>query len=122
MSYNSDEISIAEGQPIECYRFDYNGQIYSYTSSQYAQRIGGITYREKDKIIQLNNMPDSNIYNGDIGTIERIEYDPNRTAFIALIIVCSLSPENSSNFKTSKICICLKSKFSMLNIFKNVLL
>ena len=41
-------------------------------------KIGGITYREKDKIIQLNNMPDSNIYNGDIGTIERIEYDPIR--------------------------------------------
>ena len=35
----------------------------------------GITYRENDKVLQLNNMPDSNIFNGDIGRIESIIKD-----------------------------------------------
>ncbi|MBR1376713.1 MAG: ATP-dependent RecD-like DNA helicase [Bacilli bacterium] len=34
---------------------------------------GDITYREGDKILQLVNMPDDNVYNGDIGIITRIE-------------------------------------------------
>ena len=32
-----------------------------------------VTYREKDKILQLENMPDENVFNGDIGFIEKIE-------------------------------------------------
>ena len=35
-------------------------------------RIGEIKYREGDKVIELVNMPDENIYNGDIGYISRI--------------------------------------------------
>ena len=35
--------------------------------------INGITYREQDKVIQLTNMPDENVFNGDIGIIESIE-------------------------------------------------
>ena len=35
--------------------------------------IGDFVYREGDKVIQLTNMPDDNIYNGDIGTIKKIE-------------------------------------------------
>lgn len=34
--------------------------------------INGITFREEDKVIQLTNMPDENVFNGDIGYIERI--------------------------------------------------
>ena len=34
--------------------------------------INGIIFREKDKVIQLTNMPDENVFNGDIGYIERI--------------------------------------------------
>ena len=36
--------------------------------------LGDITYRENDKILQLVNMPDENIYNGDIGVIKDIVY------------------------------------------------
>lgn len=34
--------------------------------------FGDIIYRENDKILQLVNMPDENIYNGDIGVIKNI--------------------------------------------------
>ena len=34
--------------------------------------IGGVLFREEDKVIQLTNMPDDNVYNGDIGIIESI--------------------------------------------------
>lgn len=34
--------------------------------------VGDITYRENDKILQLVNIPDENIFNGDIGTIRAI--------------------------------------------------
>lgn len=35
--------------------------------------INGITFRENDKVIQLSNMPDDNVFNGDIGIISHIE-------------------------------------------------
>lgn len=35
-------------------------------------RIGEVIFREDDKVIQLTNMPDDNVYNGDIGLIEDI--------------------------------------------------
>lgn len=35
---------------------------------------GDVIFRENDKILQLVNMPDDNIYNGDIGTIKYIKY------------------------------------------------
>jgi exodeoxyribonuclease V alpha subunit len=34
--------------------------------------IGDVTYREGDKVLQLVNDPDNNVYNGDIGYIEGI--------------------------------------------------
>lgn len=42
---------------------------------------GDVIYREHDKVLQLVNMPDENVFNGDIGTIERILYEnesPNK--------------------------------------------
>ena len=35
-------------------------------------RIGEVIYREGDKVLQLINDPDNNIYNGDIGYIEQV--------------------------------------------------
>jgi len=35
---------------------------------------GDVIFRENDKILQLVNMPDENIYNGDIGVIKYIKY------------------------------------------------
>ena len=37
-------------------------------------KYGDITYRENDKILQLVNMPDENVFNGDIGIIKYIKY------------------------------------------------
>jgi len=39
-------------------------------------QIGETKYRENDKVIELVNMPDANVYNGDIGII--IEIDNNK--------------------------------------------
>lgn len=46
MSYSTDEISIEQGQPVECYRFIYNAVDFTYTSSQYpvSLKIGGTDY------------------------------------------------------------------------------
>ncbi len=51
-------------------------------------RIEGINYRINDKVLQLVNMPDDNIYNGDIGYIENfdktkvsINFDGNYVTF-----------------------------------------
>lgn len=62
--------------------------------------INGITFRENDKIIQLTNMPEENIFNGDIGTIDMIKngekkeidinYDGNIVKF---------TPANFNKFK-----------------------
>lgn len=35
--------------------------------------INNVLFRENDKVIQLSNMPDENIFNGDIGVIEEIK-------------------------------------------------
>ena len=35
---------------------------------------GYLTFREGDKILQLKNQPDDDVYNGDIGILETIEY------------------------------------------------
>lgn len=56
--------------------------------------INGITFRENDKVIQLTNMPDENVFNGDIGYIKRIinnngkkeihiDYDGNTVKYTA---------------------------------------
>ena len=34
--------------------------------------INDVLFRENDKVIQLSNMPDENVFNGDIGIIEEI--------------------------------------------------
>lgn len=35
-------------------------------------KVGNVIYRENDKILELINIPDENIYNGDIGYIKKI--------------------------------------------------
>ena len=34
--------------------------------------VGDVIFRENDKVLQLVNMPDKNVYNGDIGIIDKI--------------------------------------------------
>ena len=38
--------------------------------------VGEVIFREGDKVIELTNMPDENIYNGDIGIISQIVTQP----------------------------------------------
>ena len=55
--------------------------------------IGNVLFREEDKVIQLTNMPDDNVFNGDIGVIEEINngtkkevvisFDNNRVRYTA---------------------------------------
>ena len=45
-------------------------------------RIGEVTFREQDKVIQLTNMPEDNVYNGDIGIIDRIVTSPKKEIHI----------------------------------------
>ena len=44
------------------------------TSTKREIKYGDVIFRENDKILQLVNMPDDNIYNGDIGIIKYIKY------------------------------------------------
>ena len=44
MSYENSEVSIEKAQPLELYKFSYNGIIYTYTSAQRPYTIGGFTY------------------------------------------------------------------------------
>ena len=44
--------------------------------------IGDVLYREGDKVIQLTNMPDDNVYNGDIGIIEKIVSKNKKEVYI----------------------------------------
>ena len=45
-------------------------------------KIGDVIFREQDKVIQLTNMPDDNVYNGDIGIIDRIVTSPKKEIHI----------------------------------------
>ena len=45
------------------------------------RRIADCLYRETDKILQLKNRPDDDVYNGDIGNLEEIDIQ-NRTFLI----------------------------------------
>ncbi len=44
--------------------------------------IGDVLYREGDKVIQLTNFPDLNVYNGDIGFIEMIKTGKKKEIYI----------------------------------------
>ena len=41
-------------------------------------KVGEVIYREKDKVLQLVNSPDNNVYNGDIGYIRTIKKDSKK--------------------------------------------
>ncbi len=62
--------------------------------------INEVIYREKDKIIQLTNMPDDNVYNGDIGIIEKIMTSPKKEIYINFEgNLVKYTASNFNNFK-----------------------
>lgn len=63
-------------------------------------RIGEVLFRENDKVIQLTNMPDDNIYNGDIGLIDRIQLSPKKEIYIDYDSnIVKYTPANFINFR-----------------------
>jgi len=79
--------------------------------------LGDVVYREGDKILQLTNMPDENIFNGDIGIINCIDkkeiiidFDGNLVRF---------TPSNFNKFKHGYAISIHKSQGSE---FKNVVI
>ena len=48
-------------------------------------RFGDVTYREGDKVLQLQNNPDRNVFNGDIGYIRKILPKTNKSKDMILI-------------------------------------
>lgn len=63
-------------------------------------KIGDVIFRESDKVIQLTNMPDDNVYNGDIGLIDLIEVNPKKEILIDFDSnIVKYTPTNFSNFR-----------------------
>lgn len=63
-------------------------------------RIGEFIFREEDKVIQLTNMPDDNVYNGDIGLIETIMTSPKKEVHIDFDNnLVKYTPANFINFR-----------------------
>lgn len=63
-------------------------------------RIGEVTFREQDKVIQLTNMPDDNVYNGDIGIIEKVTLSPKKEVHIDFDgNVVKYTPTNFNSFR-----------------------
>ena len=62
--------------------------------------VGEVIFREKDKVIQLINMPDDNVYNGDIGIIDRIITTPKKEIYIDFDgNIVKYTASNFSNFR-----------------------
>lgn len=53
--------------------------IFNPKTNQNEIKYGDVIYRENDKILQLVNLPEENIYNGDIGIIKNIVKIENKT-------------------------------------------
>ena len=63
-------------------------------------RLGDVIFRESDKVIQLTNMPDENVYNGDIGLIDIIRTTPKNEILIDYDSnVVKYTPSNYNNFR-----------------------
>ena len=64
------------------------------------QNQGEVIFRENDKVIQLTNMPDDNVYNGDIGLINKINLSPKKEIYIDFDSnIVKYTPANYINFR-----------------------
>lgn len=81
--------------------------------------INGVTYRENDKVICLNNMPDEGIFNGDIGYIYRID---NKEKEIIINFDNNYVKFTSSNFSKFKHAYSISIHKSQGSEFDNVII
>ena len=64
------------------------------------KEVNGFTLRENDKVIQLTNMPDDNVYNGDIGLIEWIITSPKSEIHLNFDSnIVKYTPSNFNDFR-----------------------
>ena len=63
-------------------------------------RVGEVIFREGDKVIQLTNMPDDNVYNGDVGIISNIVTGSKKEIHIDFDSnIVKYTPSNFNNFR-----------------------
>lgn len=63
-------------------------------------QYGDVIFRENDKVLQLTNMPDENVYNGDIGIIKEIKTAPKKEIIIDFDgNIVKYTPSNFNNFR-----------------------
>ena len=87
------------------------------SSSKNEVKLENIIYRESDKVLQLTNMPDENVFNGDIGFIEEIKDKEITINFDGNLV--KYTPSTYSNFKHGYAISIHKSQGSE---FKNVII
>ena len=76
--------------------------IFNPKNKQKEKNISEFTFREDDKVIQLTNMPDDNVYNGDIGIINRIQSSPKSEIYIDFDgNIVKYTPSNYNNFRSA---------------------
>lgn len=62
--------------------------------------INNVIFRENDKVIQLSNMPDENVFNGDIGIIREIKNGTKKEVYIDFDgNLVKYTPTNFQKFK-----------------------
>ena len=70
------------------------------TKNKKELQYGDVIFRENDKVLQLTNMPDENVYNGDIGIIKEIATAPKKEIIIDFDgNIVKYTPSNFNNFR-----------------------
>ena len=70
------------------------------TKNKKEVKITDVLFREEDKVIQLTNMPDDNVYNGDIGLIDTISSGTKKEITIDFDSnLVKYTPANFNNFR-----------------------
>ena len=82
-----------------------------------SKESGGEILREGDKVIQLTNMPDDNVYNGDIGLIHRIVNTPRSEIHVDFDNnLVKYTPSNNNNFRLDYAIIINKAQGSEFDV------
>ena len=84
--------------------------------------IGDTLFRENDKVIELVNMPDYNVFNGDIGIITEIDKDKNEVTVDYDGNIVKYTKSNYTNFKLGYVISIHKSQGSEFKVVIMVLL
>ena len=87
-------------------------------------KYGDVIYREHDKVLQLVNDPDNNVFNGDIGYITKIEtiFDPKRKEIITIDFDGSKVEYNREDLINIKHAYCISIHKSQGSEFPHVII